>query len=214
MSGIDPTPFLVLTSRQQYLPCHIKVEDIDLPMAAIAVGNDFYSYFRMMPKGDRLLKFILRLSYRGDRFVVTIAANCYLVWLYEPKAQLYHSQRQQLAKRQQAVIKLATQEPPCSTLFLISPQQYQLEDIRIKEMSEPLPGLIYAERTFSLLEINDNPDLVLAIVGRLSLQRHNTAILLLKTELASTFAICVQEPGAELVKGTVRSTRFLTSWSL
>jgi hypothetical protein len=205
MSGTKPTPFLVLISRQQYLTCHIKVNDVDLPIAAIAIGKDFYSYFRIIPKSHEVFKFILRLSYRGDRFVVTLAPKGYVLWLYEPQAQMVHHRPQQLTK----LVGLAPLPP---THFLISLRQCQLEDLQIPGMKDPLPGLTYADRAFSLLEIEANTNVILEMVGRLGAQHHETIILVLKTEEESNFAICVHEPEAELVNSAIVSTRFLTSW--
>jgi hypothetical protein len=109
MPGNSPTPFLVLISRQQYLTCHIKVGDLDRPIAALAVGKSFYSYFRAIRHSQEVFKFVMRLSYRGDRFIVTLIPKGYVVWLYEPAAQLVQSQPQQLAKLEQALAQRAMQ---------------------------------------------------------------------------------------------------------
>jgi hypothetical protein len=211
MSGTTPTPFLVLFSRQQYHTCHIKVSDIDRPIAALTVGKDFYSFFRAIVSGREVFKFIMRLSYRGDRFVVTIMPKGYAVWLHEP-----HVQAIKQHKRASALESASAQMPPLAcpqpTHFLVSLNQCQLEDLRVQGINEPLPGLVYGDRTFSLLEMETNPDVVMEMVGRLVSNNYETIILIIKTEEEPNFAICVHEKVAELANSAILSTRFLTTW--
>jgi hypothetical protein len=84
--------------------------------------------------------------------------------------------------------------------------------LQVEGINEPLPGLLYGDRTFSFLEMATNPESILEIVGKLSHSSHETLILMLKTDLETHFAICVHEPIAEPANSAVLSTRFLTSW--
>lgn len=50
-------PTKILEFRNHYQSCRIGVPDIELPVAAILVDRDYYSFFNAMPKVSKVLAF-------------------------------------------------------------------------------------------------------------------------------------------------------------
>ncbi|WP_199333766.1 hypothetical protein [Oculatella sp. FACHB-28] len=75
----------ILTSRSQYRPCHIRVPDLDKPLAAIAFNGDYYSLFKVVEDVQQAKQLIIRLSHRGDATVITKSVKGYGLWVLEPE---------------------------------------------------------------------------------------------------------------------------------
>ncbi|MBD2070987.1 hypothetical protein H6F93_26300 [Leptolyngbya sp. FACHB-671] len=75
----------ILTSRSQYRPCHIRVPDLDKPLAAIAFNGNYYSLFKVVEDVKQAKQLIIRLSHRGDATVITKSVKGYGLWVLEPE---------------------------------------------------------------------------------------------------------------------------------
>jgi hypothetical protein len=78
----------ILTSRSQYRPCHIRVPDLEKPLAAIAFNGNFYSLFRVVEEVQQAKQVIVRLSHRKDSTVVTKSMRGYGIWVLEPEGYI------------------------------------------------------------------------------------------------------------------------------
>lgn len=79
-------PYNILTSRSEYRPCHIRVPDLDKPLAAIAFNGNYYSLFKVVEDVQQAKQLIIRLSHRGDATVITKSVKGYGLWVLEPEA--------------------------------------------------------------------------------------------------------------------------------
>ncbi len=79
----SPVSCLFLASRQQYHACQILVPDIDKPLAAIAIGTQYYSFFQWVQDSQRALSMMTRLSYCGDWVAVKKNLQGYSIWVQE-----------------------------------------------------------------------------------------------------------------------------------
>jgi hypothetical protein len=81
-------PYNILTSRSEYRPCHIRVPDLDKPLAAIAFNGNYYSLFKVVEDVQQAKQLIIRLSHRGDATVITKSVKGYGLWVLEPEGYL------------------------------------------------------------------------------------------------------------------------------
>jgi len=78
----------ILTSRNLYQPCHIRVPDLKQRLAAIQFEDAYYSLFRIETDLNRAIERIQQLSQRSDKAVITPSPRGYIIWVLEPEAQL------------------------------------------------------------------------------------------------------------------------------
>ena len=50
-------PTKILESRSQYQSCRVRVPDLELPVAAILVDRDYYSFFKTVQEASKVLAF-------------------------------------------------------------------------------------------------------------------------------------------------------------
>ncbi|NJN58252.1 MAG: hypothetical protein HC879_12515 [Leptolyngbyaceae cyanobacterium SL_5_9] len=80
--------YSILTSRSQYRPCHIRVPDLEKPLAAIAFNGNYYSLFKVVEDVQQAKQIIVRLSHRGDSTVITKSLKGYGLWVLEPEGYI------------------------------------------------------------------------------------------------------------------------------
>jgi hypothetical protein len=72
----------------QYRGCHVRVEDMPERLAAIAVGSEFYSFFKVVSDREKALDIVAKLFDAGDDALITENPKGYAIWLLEPTAVL------------------------------------------------------------------------------------------------------------------------------
>lgn len=82
----SPAPTKIIQSRNQYSPCHITVPDLERPVPAISVGQEYYSFFRAVPTADKTFEIIAKLSNLGENTVITKTPKAYIIWVKESQA--------------------------------------------------------------------------------------------------------------------------------
>jgi hypothetical protein len=80
--------YSILTSRSQYRPCHIRVPDLEKPLAAIAFNGNYYSLFKVVEDVQQAKQIIAKLSHRGDSTVITKSLKGYGLWVLEPEGYI------------------------------------------------------------------------------------------------------------------------------
>lgn len=81
--SLPPRPPL----QERYHPCHIRVPHHGDRLAAIRVGDHYYSLFRIVNQAHHAQRASAKLSDRGHGVVITQTVRGYALWLLEPDAQ-------------------------------------------------------------------------------------------------------------------------------
>jgi len=79
-------PTKILEFRSQYKSCRIRVPDLELPVAAILVDREYYSFFKAVQEPSKVLAIAAKLGNRGDSTAITKTASGYAIWVLEPEA--------------------------------------------------------------------------------------------------------------------------------
>ena len=79
-------PTKILEFRSQYQSCRIRVPDLELPVAAILVDREYYSFFKAVQEASKVLAIVAKLGNRGDSTAITKTASGYAIWVMEPEA--------------------------------------------------------------------------------------------------------------------------------
>ncbi|OCR02728.1 hypothetical protein BCD67_05955 [Oscillatoriales cyanobacterium USR001] len=75
----------IIESQSQYRNCHIKVPDLDRPVAAILVDGEFYSFFKAVKEAEKVIAIAAKLGNSGDMTVITKTPKAYIIWVKEPE---------------------------------------------------------------------------------------------------------------------------------
>jgi hypothetical protein len=76
--GGKTAEFVIVPSQIRYH--HIKIEDFDKPVAAIAYNGYTYSIFRTSSDWAEVVKLCSRLS---SAYVITVTAKGWAIWVFE-----------------------------------------------------------------------------------------------------------------------------------
>ena len=79
-------PTKILESRSQYQSCRVRVPDLELPVAAILVDREYYSFFKAVQEPSKVLTILAKLASRGDSTAITKTASGYAIWVLESEA--------------------------------------------------------------------------------------------------------------------------------
>ncbi len=79
-------PTKILELRSQYQSCRIRVPDLEMPVAAILVDREYYSFFKAVQEASKVLAIVAKLGNRGDSTAITKTASGYAIWVMEPEA--------------------------------------------------------------------------------------------------------------------------------
>ena len=60
--------------------------DFELPVAAILVDREYYSFFKAVQEPSKVLAIVAKLGNRGDSTVITTTASGYVIWVFDPEA--------------------------------------------------------------------------------------------------------------------------------
>lgn len=180
----SPVSCLFLASCQQYNTCQIFVPDIEKPLAAIAIGDQYYSFFRSVQDSHRALSMMTRLSYCGDRVAVKKNPKGYGIWVEEldaaPRSRLRNTHHP------------STPPIPAPSTMLISKSQYKELQILVPDLDQPLAAIAHNGRYFSLFRIETDTEKVITIITKTAMCGDETVVF----RTADGYAICVIEPDA------------------
>jgi hypothetical protein len=78
----------LLRRRWDFKTCQIRVPDLDKPLTAITLNEEFYSLVKTMEDEEAAKVLGQRLSNRGDRVMITPGSYGvgFSLWIYEPEA--------------------------------------------------------------------------------------------------------------------------------
>ncbi|MBD2463219.1 hypothetical protein H6G89_19480 [Oscillatoria sp. FACHB-1407] len=182
-----PAPCLILMSRDQYSSGRVQVPDLDRPIAAIQIGDRFYSFFKAVPDCRKLLGIIVKLSYRGDQIAITKASKVYGIWIWEPDAQSLKD-----LTRQGSTVSLPA---PATCRILVSRQQYQQVDICVPDLDQPLQAIAIDNHYYSIFRVESDVQRLIELVGKIT-QRGDETIV---TRVEKGYCICILEPEAQVI---------------
>jgi hypothetical protein len=190
-----PAYCLFLESQQHYYTCQIKVPDIERPLAAIRVRDEYYSFFRLIKDSDEVLLIVNRLTHSGDRLAIVKKANGYSLWVLEsdaiPKAAL-PSTRTTAQKAPPDFIQQATLAP--SKLLTLSDPCYPAH-IKVPDLDQPVKAIAHNNRYYSLFRMEHDTERVISILIKTARRGEETIVV----ETPDGYAVCVIEPVADLL---------------
>lgn len=182
---LHPSPCLMISSRDYFSSCHIRVPDLDQRLAAIQVGDRYYSFFNVVTDSKRALSLMIKLSHRGDHVVITqLARGGYGLWVWEPDAHLANAASAQ--RRQKPTLA------PASCTVLVSRDQFQRMDIRVPDLEQSVPAILIHDRFYSIFRVETDSEKVIDLVAKITQRGDETAII--RAEKGT--AICIYEPDA------------------
>lgn len=73
-------------AREDYQTCHIQIQDTQERLAAIAIGSQFFSFFKTLTNRDKALDIVGRLYDNGHDALITKTPKAYAIWILEPEA--------------------------------------------------------------------------------------------------------------------------------
>jgi hypothetical protein len=73
-------------AREDYQTCHIQIQDTQERIAAIAIGSQFFSFFKTLTNRDKALDVVGRLYDNGHDALITQTPKAYAIWILEPEA--------------------------------------------------------------------------------------------------------------------------------
>jgi hypothetical protein len=173
-----------LTSRQQYRACRVHVPDFERHIAAVSLDGQYYSFFKVVADAETVLKMVFKLGERGDHMVVIGAPKGHQIWIWEHEATPVRSPK----PTQAAALKLV---PACQ--MLSSPAQYQQTLVRVPDLDKPVPALQIGTRYFSIFRETDDPNEVLDLANKLSLQALDDFAIAYQDLF---YRVCLLEPEA------------------
>lgn len=180
-----PVSCLFIASRHQYSACQIQVPDLDRPLAAIAISNRYYSFFRSAQESHRALSMLTRLSYCGDRVAIKKNPKGYGIWVEEPDA----SPR---STRSTSPTGDNTTQILAPSKVLISTSQYEELQIVVPDLDQPVEAIAYGGKYYSLFRTETDADKVIDLIAKIALRGDETVIV--KTDHGH--AVCIVEPDA------------------
>lgn len=88
-----PAPTKIIQSQTQYRTCQIRVPDLQQPVPAIRVDNEFYSFFKAVEEAEKAFEIVAKLGNGGDSTVITKTPKGYAIWVKEPLAEVHRSSK-------------------------------------------------------------------------------------------------------------------------
>jgi hypothetical protein len=169
--------FKILESRSQYRSCHIRVPDESDRLAAIQVGDQYYSFFKVVKKRQKAMQVPARLVYRGDEVVITHVSKGDVIWVLEPDAG---SQTEKPANRLCQILQDDGEYEPCV--------------ISVPDTAHPLEAVFTSGKYYSLLRVVKDREAAIELADRLTQKGNETVI----TQSDRGFSIWVLEPDADM----------------
>lgn len=182
-------PVHLVAQREDYVTCHITIPDESERLPAIALGQQFYSFLRLLPDPVKTIGLLLKLSARGELVAVTLAKQGYALWVHEADGRLANKK---MAKR-----VLSSSQP--ANCWIIGGRQagYRLCSLRVSDLPDTLPGIVRDNnRLYSLYRREYDASKLLKIASRL-IQRGDEVVIVVGK---SQYALCIHEPEATVIE--------------
>jgi hypothetical protein len=176
-----PAPFIAIASRAQYSTCRIRsAEDLTL-LPAIWMGDQYYSFFRVVDSASQALAMVAKLGLRNNAAVLIKTPRGYSVWVEEPEAFPH------------IFPKLPAQpQRPAASRMLTQSNQYKVLQLRVPDLDKPIQGIYYDNCYYSVFRQEANVETVVDIVAQLAI-RGDESILLTDNR---SWIVCILEPEA------------------
>lgn len=175
--------YLVLKSPSEYRRCQIWVPDLTDPLAAINVGDKYYSLLKVVPDEQKAVELAERLVKRGDNVVLTATAKGYAIWVWEAQAYL---------KSVHKFSQPASPEKELANFPILDRSQYQPCKIMVPDVKKPLGGINVDGKYYSFLKNVPDREKALKIAEQLT----NEGDEILLTQTRKGYLIWVLEPDA------------------
>lgn len=183
-SPVDPSRCKILESRDQYRSCHVRVPDSEHRLAAIVLGDRYYSFFRLVKDAQKALQIAAKLVCRGDQVAITRTSKGDAVWIYEADAWETKPLKKKLAPTSESGL----------WKFLESERDYQTCQIRVPDVAKPLMAICVDRQYFSFLRAVREQTQAIELVDRLANKGHTSRI----TKNGQAWAIWVLESEASI----------------
>jgi hypothetical protein len=178
-----PAPFYILMSRAQYSACHISIPEMEKPVAAIRLGDQYYSFFTSVADSKRVLAIAIKLSYSGDETAITKIAKGYAVWVLETDRQLLHRPPSQATTERSPI--------PTSCRVLVSQDQYQTVNLCVPDLEQSLDAIQFEGKYYSIFRAEADITKLLEIAAKIT--QRNDEMVITKMD-QGRFGICIWEP--------------------
>jgi hypothetical protein len=181
--SLEILAFPILTNRARYHTCFITIPDEPKPVAGIMVIGQYYSFARFCPDLDQAFATTSRLLDRERRSLITQSPKGYLVWRWEPVAQL--TKRGLPRTKTTGFCKvLRTQEkiPTCQ--------------IQVADLDKPLTAIRVSGHFYALLTSVATE----AAAIQLGQQMSQWGDRILVTPKRKGFSLWIDEAGAQLLQ--------------
>lgn len=180
-----PARCRILISRAQYQTCRIRVPDLEQPLSALQMGNEYYSFYKVLPDAERLLHLIYRLGGRSDLLALTqTPRGGYTIWVWEPEGRrvaggvLSDPSGVEHTSGSGDSGELGGANRPPALCRILSPlSDYFPCNIYVPGVRHPRLALRLGEQYFSLFKREESFDRSLQVAGRLSRQGTETLLV-------------------------------------
>lgn len=178
----------ILESRDQYRACHIRVPDSEERMAAIVLGDRYYSFFRLVKESQKALQIAAKLVYRGDEVAITRTVKGDVIWIYESEAQEEKTVMKPRSTVQMSVLSSGLWK------VLASEHEYRPCQIRVPDVAKPMTAIYNEGQYYSHLRTVREQEQAIELAERLSNKGHAARI----TKHEQAWAIWVLESEASI----------------
>jgi hypothetical protein len=172
----------LLFDRDLYTPCHIRVPDTHHRLSAIYVDNHFYSFFKVIPDARKALDVLLRLGKRDNAAALTHTRRGYAIWAHETGAHYAPPARKPVFG-------------PEACMMVSDRNTYQPCRLQVPDVTQPLNGLAYNNRFYSIFKQETDAAKVLDVAAKLA-RRGDETLLIIDPP---AFTLALVEPTARLM---------------
>ncbi len=176
----------ILTARNQYRACHVRLPGEEHRTAAVVVNGRYYSLFKVVKDRDKALELCDRLATRGSQTLITQIALGDAIWVWEPDA--VPASPRQVEQRQRP----ASGQSTCRVLE--SRNQYQTCYIRVPDLDMRLAAVLVEGKYYALFKLVESRDKAVELSTKLL--RGGDEIVITKVEQG--YAVWVLEIDAYL----------------
>jgi hypothetical protein len=176
----------ILTARNQYRACHVRLPGEDQRVAAIAVDGKYYSLFKVVKDRAKALELCDRLAARGSQTLITQIAKGDAIWIWETDAVPASPNKIEARKRPAA--------PQATTRILESRHQYQTCYICVPDLDMRLAAVSVDGKYYALFKLVESREKAVELSSKLL--RGGDEIVITKVEQG--YAVWVLEVDAYL----------------
>ena len=175
--------YQILKSSSEYSRCQIWVPDLTDPLAAINVGDKYYSLLKVVPDEQKAVEIAERLVKRGDNVVLTATPKGCAIWVWEAQAHLKSTQKPS---------EPASSPTDPANYPILDRSQYQPCKIKVPDVKKPLAAIEVSGKYYSFFKNFPDRDKALNIAEQLSSEGDKVLL----TQTRKGYMIWVFEPDA------------------